>query len=103
MKNMKMDTQQIENNIQRIRVVADKSPSYNKDINQHIESCKISMTIINQQKDIIKTLRSMLMLRDEQIRQLEERTLILQAKNKEIIEKQNILANELLKSKKDKK
>ena len=46
--------------LESIKLIADKNFTFNKDINQHIESCKISMQIINEKLDIIVRLRTML-------------------------------------------
>ena len=65
---MKME----DRRIQQIKYIANKEPTYNKDINQHIESCRISMKIINKKENTISILRNMLEKRDETIRNLEE-------------------------------
>ena len=66
--------------LERIKNIADKTLTYNRDINQHIESCKISMKIIKEKDDEIDILRTMLIKRDEEIRKLEENNLKLRAK-----------------------
>lgn len=88
--------------LERIQKIATKTLTYNKDINQHIESCRISLKIIDQREDTIKILRDMLANKDAEIRVLEENNLtILTKKNKEInefkrvIEEQYKLINDL--------
>ena len=63
--------------IQQIKYIANKEPTYNKDINQHIESCRISVQVINEQLDTISMMQKMLERRDERIRKLEEQNLLI--------------------------
>ena len=62
--------------LERIQMIANKNLTYNKDINQHIESCKISIDIINQKDNTIDILRNMLTIKDKEIGELEEKYLI---------------------------
>ena len=61
---MDEDVKKNNNNLEIIQRIADKTPTYNIDINQHIESCRISINIINQKEETIKILRDMLEKRD---------------------------------------
>ena len=79
-----------DNRLRRIKNIASKSFTYNKDINQHIESCKISIKIINEQEEMINILRTMLGKRDEEIRKLEEHNLALRKEKFIIEERKNI-------------
>lgn len=90
--------------LERIHKIAAKTLTYNKDINQHIESCKISLKIIDQREDTIKILRDMIADRNAQISMLEEKNLtLITRKNKEteelrkVIEEQYKLINDLAK------
>ena len=74
--------------LESIKLIADKNFTFNKDINQHIESCKISMQIINEKLDIIARLRTMLEERDEKIRRLEEEKLLI--KREKFIKETNL-------------
>lgn len=74
--------------IRSIQYIADKEPTYNRLINQHIESCKISMQIINEKLDIIAILQTMLEERDEKIRRLEEEKFLL--KREKFIKETNL-------------
>ena len=71
----------MEDEIKLIQKIANKTPTYNKDINQHIETCRISLSIIEQKESKIQTLREMLEQRDEQIRLMQEENLELRKRN----------------------
>ena len=72
---------QMEDEIKLIQKIANKTPTYNKDINQHIETCRISLSIIEQKESTIRTLREMLEQRDKQIILIQEDNLELRKQN----------------------
>ena len=71
----------MEDEIKLIQKIANKTPTYNKDINQHIETCRISLSIIEQKESTIRTLREMLEQRDKQIILIQEDNLELRKQN----------------------
>ena len=51
----------MEDEIKLIQRKANKIPTYNKDINQHIETCRISLSIIDQKESTIIHVKTMLL------------------------------------------
>lgn len=80
--------------MERLRLIAGKEMTYNIDINQHIESCRISIDIIEQKENTIKVLRQLLRQKDEEILELKEEKLMVDP-NKELEIKQ---LNEIIKT-----
>ena len=70
--------------LESIKMIADKTFTFNKDINQHIVSCRISMEIINKKENTIGILRNMLENRHKTIRQLEENNRVKRGNNRTI-------------------
>ena len=86
-----------DNKLERIKKIADKAFTYNKDINQHIESCRMSMKLLNKIDDKIDILKNMLEKRDEEIRKLEEHNLTESKEFREVITEQYKLIRDLSK------